>query len=312
MTLSETILGLFAAVFGGSEPAGWNGYAEADTIIVAPVDGGRILSIAADEGERVTAGQPLVVLESDGQRAALAAARAAVAMAEANLDNLRTGLRAEEIAVTEASLHRAEADLDLAQVTLERSALLLAQGRVPQATVDQDQATLKSAEAQVEQLRAELAVARLPAREAERVAAEAALRQAEAEGDRARVALEDRTLEAPIAGLVQVRYHDPGEVASAGAPILSLYDPERLHAIFFLPEADRIRIAPGARLSVTCTGCPETLTATVTTLATDPQYTPPILYSRDERARLVFRAEAEIAAGSGILPGQPLTVVPLR
>lgn len=310
MTVAETLLGLFA-LFGAADPQVWNGYAEADTILMAPVSPGRILMVTADEGDTVAAGQQLVQLESDGQKAALDAARAAVAVAEANLGNLRTGRRDEEIAVIGASLHRAEADLRLARITLDRSGRLLDQGRVPQATVDQDRAAFEAAEAQVEQLRAELAVAQLPAREGERLAAEAALRQARAERDAAQVALDDRRLLAPIGGRVERRFADPGEVVAAGAPILSLYDPARLHAVFFLPEADRMRIAPGARLALSCTGCPEGLTATVTRLATDPQYTPPIIFSREERARLVFRAEAGLAAGSGLMPGQPVTLAPL-
>ncbi|MCE6961851.1 HlyD family efflux transporter periplasmic adaptor subunit [Cereibacter sphaeroides] len=311
MTFPDTILGLFAAFLGAGEPQVWNGYAEADTILVAPVSPGRIVTVAAGEGDLVTAGDPLVELEGDAEKAALAATHAAVAVAEANLGNLRTGGRDEEIAVIAASLHRAEADLGLASITLDRSEQLLAQGRVPQATVDQDRAALTAAEAQVEQLRAELAVAHLPAREGERLAAEAALRQARAEADAAQVALDNRRLIAPIGGRVETRFHDPGEVVAAGAPILSLYDPARLHAVFFLPEEDRLRIAPGTRLALTCTGCPEGLTATVTELATDPQYTPPIIYSREERARLVFRAEAELDAESRLMPGQPVTLEPL-
>ncbi|SNX67709.1 HlyD family secretion protein [Cereibacter ovatus] len=304
----ETLAGVVAALFGGAEPAVWTGYTEAETVLVAPVAPGRIVSIKVRAGDSVAMDQPLVTLDAAADHAALAAAEAAVAGAAAHLDNLRTGRRPEEIAVIRASLHRAEADLGLAQVTLDRSAQLLAQGRVPEATVDRDRAALTAAAAAVEQLRAELAVAGLPARKAERLAAEAALAQARAGAEAARVALRERALSAPLAGRIETRFREPGEVVAAGAPILSLYDPDRLFAVFFVPEAARARLRPGERLSLSCTGCVEGLTATLTELATDPQFTPPVIYSREERARLVFRAKAMVAPGAGLLPGQPVTL----
>ncbi|TKA96064.1 biotin/lipoyl-binding protein, partial [Cereibacter changlensis] len=154
-----------AALGFGSEAQVYNGYAEADYVHVAPLTAGRIVSLAADEGDSVAAGQVLVLLETDSQTAALQAAEAAVAVAKANLDNLQTGSRAAEIAVVAASLHRAEADRNLARTTLARSQRLLDQGRVPQAEVDRDRSALESAEAQVDQLSAELEVAQLPARD---------------------------------------------------------------------------------------------------------------------------------------------------
>lgn len=288
----------------------YNGYAEADYVYVAPLTAGRIVGIAAVEGDSVMAGQTLVTLENDSETAAVRAAEAAVAVARANLDNLQTGSRAAEVAVVQASLHRAEADRDLARTTLLRSQRLLEQGRVPQAEVDRDRTALQSTEAQVEQLAAELEVSQLPARDAQRLAAEAALDMARAEADVARTRLQDRSLAAPIEGQVERRFFETGEVVASGVPVLSIFQPERMKAIFFVPEPSRTATRIGDRLTITCDGCPPGLTATISRLASDPQFTPPILYSRDERERLVFRAEAVIAEGSGLLPGQPISLGP--
>ena len=299
-----------AALGFGSEAQVYNGYAEADYVHVAPLTAGRIVSLAADEGDSVAAGQVLVLLETDSQTAALQAAEAAVAVARANLDNLQTGSRAAEIAVVRASLHRAEADLHLARTTLARSQRLLEQGRVPQAEVDRDLTAVESAEAQLEQLSAELEVAQLPARDAQRLAAEASLDMARAEAEAARIALRDRSLAAPISGLVERRFFEVGEVAASGAPVLAIFEPGELKAIFFIPEPKRAATALGDRLAVTCDGCAPGITARITRLASDPQFTPPILYSRDERDRLVFRAEARLSPGAGLLPGQPVSLAP--
>ena len=77
---------------------------------------------------------------------------------------------------------------------------------------------------------------------------------------------------------------------------------------FFVPELDRSQITIGEELRVSCDGCSDMLMAKVERLATDPQYTPPIIFSREERSRMVFLVEARIEAAEGLTPGQPVTV----
>ncbi|MEO8243776.1 MAG: HlyD family efflux transporter periplasmic adaptor subunit [bacterium] len=311
MSVAGWIMGLVAAVvpgFGAPEVPVFNGYLEADYIYVAPLTAGRIVSLAADEGDQVQDGQVLVTLEDETQKAALQAAEAGVAQAEANLDNLSTGGRADEVAVIAASLHKAEADRDLAASNFARTQTLARQGQVSSAKVDQDSTTLEAAKAQVEQLKAQLNVAQLPARDAQRLAAEAALAMARAGADGARIGLADRILRAPVTGILDRRFYQVGEVAGSGAPVLSIFQPGKIKVIFYVPEAARAGFALGLVMHLACDGCPTGITARVTRMATEPQYTPPILYSRDERGRLVFRAEAQVSDAGGLLPGQPVTL----
>lgn len=311
--LKDFLFGLLALILPGfGVPPGpvYNGYVEADYVYVAPSGAGRIVSIEAAEGDRVTKGQLLLTLEETAQAEALRSAEAGVAVARAELDNLQTGSREAEIEVIRATLHRAYADQTLAQTTLYRSAALLARGLVPPAQVDTDRANLARAEAQIEQLQAQLRVAELPARDAQRLAAEASLDMAVAQAAIAKSNLDDRTIEAPVAGIVDRVYFDAGEVAATGAPILSIFPPDRLKAIFFIPEPERAGVRIGDRLALSCDGCGDGITARITYMASDPQYTPPIIYSREERARLVFRAEALLEHADGLLPGQPVTLRP--
>ncbi len=305
LTAALTALGLMQA-----PQTAWNGYLEADYLYLAPLSAGRIIEIAVQAGDPVTAGAVLVRLETEAQTAALASAKAAVAQAQANLDNLSTGSRAAEIAVIAASVKRAEADRALAEANLKRSAALAEKGEATAARLQQDQAALAVANAQLEQLQAQLAVARLPARDAQRLAAEAALEMAKSQQQSAQIALDDRALTAPIAGRVDQRFYDPGEVAGAGAPILSIYDPGALKVIFFIPEAQRAALKIGDVLDVSCDSCAGALRARVTRIGAAPQFTPPILYSRDERGRLVFRAEALLDGAHGLTPGQPVSLTP--
>ena len=311
MTVWDWIMSVVVAVVPGLGPGAppvYNGYLEADYIYVAPLSAGRIVAIAAGEGEQVRAGQVLVTLEDSAQKAGLQAAEAGVAQAGANLDNLMTGGRADEIAVIAASLHRAEADRALAEANFARTTQLAVQGQVSAARVDQDRTAVAAAAAAVEQLQAQLTVAGLPARDAQRVAAEAALAVARAGAEGARIALADRVLRAPVSGVLERRFYEPGEVAGSGAPLLAIFQPDRLRVIFYLPQAERAGFRLGEVLQMACDGCPAGISARIILMASEPQYTPPILYSRDERGRLVFRAEAQVNGMGGLLPGQPVTL----
>jgi HlyD family secretion protein len=306
--------GLLALVPGlgpAPEPA-WNGYVEADYVYVAAASPGTIASIAAREGQMVAAGEVLFILESRQQDAILRAAEARVEAARANVENLSTGSRADELAVIRATLDKAEADFALATSQYERSVKLLAEGLTPQARADQDRATLRSAEAQVAQLKAQLRVSELPARDPQRVAAEANLIAAEADADKARADLADRTVLAPSDGRIERLYFSNGEMAPAGTPVVALQPAEALKVKFFLAEADRPGFALGDTLAVECDGCGEGLSATISFFASDPQFTPPVIYSRDERKRLSFLAEATLAANSQLHPGQPVTLERVR
>ena len=138
-------LGLFAtimgAIFGPSED-GWNGYIEGDYRYLAPVAGGRITQVVANEGAQVATGELLVTLDTAQEVAAVEGAQAQIAMAAANLDNLQTGSRAPEIAVIRASIDAAEAEAHLAQTDLERTKALVARSVASQAQLEQQQARL--------------------------------------------------------------------------------------------------------------------------------------------------------------------------
>lgn len=310
--MNEFFAGLFAVMMsilpgGTAEHVGYSGYLEADYVYVAPVSAGRIADIAVTEGQTIAAGDTLFALDDAQQQALLTAARARVDSARATLDNLVTGSRVQEIDVIRASLNKAQSDLALAQSNLARSEKLLAAGTVPEVRVEQDRAALASAQAQVDQLTAQVDVAELPARNAQQVAAEANVAAAEADATRAALDLDDRLTLAPVAGTVDRLFYSTGEMAAAGTPVASILPAGALKARFFVPEADRAALAMGDVVQVGCDGCIP-MSAKVTWLASEPQTTPPVIYSREERGRLVYMIEAELDAPGTLRPGQPVTV----
>jgi HlyD family secretion protein len=318
------IVGLLSFIPGvGHAPLpSWNGYVEADYVYAAAPNAGTIESIAVSEGQVVAEGDVLFMLESGQQQAqydaALARAKAAEAQvkaAEATLANLKTGARPEELQVTQASLMQAEASLALAEQNFDRAQDLFANGNVPKSQLDQARASLDAANATVEQLKAQLAVAQLPARDDQIAAATASLAAAEstavaaaADAANTRAMLENRTIVAPEGGRIERLYYSSGEVAGAGAPVVSIAGDETLKIKFYVNEGDRPSFALGQVVSVSCDGCASGLTATIDHFASDPQFTPPIIYSRDERSRLVFLTEAVMVQQRGVLPGQPVSI----
>ncbi|PXA99947.1 secretion protein HlyD [Nostoc sp. 3335mG] len=304
--LVATVLALFAHDRG---PQGFTGYIEADYVYVAPVSAGRIAEIAVSEGEAVDRGALLVTLDQSQQSALLAAAEARVAAARATLENLETGSRSEELDVIRASLQKARADLNLARTSLARSEQLEKTGTVSAARVEVDRNAVATAEAQVDQLTAQLAVAELPARSAQQVAAEANLAAAEADAERARLDLAERRILAPEAGRIERLFYAPGEVAAIGTPMVSILPAEALEARFFVPETARSALSIGQGVTVTCDGCAEVV-ATVVHIASEPQTTPPVIYSTEERSRLVYLVEARLEGATHLQPGQPVSVLP--
>ena len=236
-------------------PAGFTGYVDADYVYVAPPTAGIIASFPAREGQTVKAGEVLFT-QTDAQQKALADAAAAQAdAARATWQNLTTGGRAEELAAAQAAVNKAQADLSLAKLTFARAQKLFASNTITQAQLDADNASLQSAQAALNQADGAAGGDGAAGREEQQKAAEASYNAARANADKARADLADRTVSAPAAGRIERTYYDLGEMAPAGAPVLSLLPAGALKVEFYVAEADRMRLAMGQTVTVGCDGC---------------------------------------------------------
>lgn len=139
--------------------------------------------------------------------------------------------------------------------------------------------------------------------------AEAALRTAEARLNSARTRLQRRQVASPVTGPVQEVYFRVGELVPAGRPVVSVLPPGNVRVRFFVPQ-DRVPgMKIGDAITVTCDGCAAGLTARINFISAQAEFTPPVIYSREERARLVFRIEALPDAPDTMRVGQPVSVV---
>jgi HlyD family secretion protein len=134
------------------------------------------------------------------------------------------------------------------------------------------------------------------------------LRDAQARLNSAQTRLTRRSVFSAVDGTVQQIYYRPGEMVPAGRPVLSLLPPGNIKVRFYIPETALPTIAYGDTVKVTCDGCAGDLTARVSFIARQSEFTPPVIYSLDERAKLVFLVEARTVKRVDLRVGQPVNV----
>lgn len=294
---------------GSNASAGYSGYVEAEYVMVTSTLGGTLMKLAVVRGDPVGAGAPLFALDDAAELAARDEAAAKLRQAEAQLADLLTGKRPDEIQAIVAQRTQAAAALRNAEIDLQRQTQLRTTGNTTIKAHDDARAQRDRDRARVEELEAQLRVARLPGREQEIRAAEHSIDAARGALGQAEWRLAQKRGAAPAAGLVVDTLFRPGEMVPAGAPVVQLLPPANLKIRFFVPETVVARIRPGDAVTLTCDGCPGPIPATVRFVAPQAEYTPPVIYSREQRARLVFMIEARPdAPPAGLKVGQPVDV----
>lgn len=293
----------------GGRQDSFSGYVEGDLLFVGPEEAGRLTALLVSEGDKVKAGAVVARVEDDLQTADLAAAKAQVKEAEARLENARSPLqRPEEIAVLEASERRASAALDLSRIELDRQQKLVPKGASSQASLDAAQHSFDENQAALDEARRRIVAARIASRTHEIQAAQEAVAAARAQVEAATIRLDRRALKAPKDGAIQTVYFRVGELVPSGRPVVSMLPPGLVKVRFFVPEAVLPQVALGQTVGVDCDGCPP-LSAKVSFISDQAEYTPPVIYSREERSKLVYLIEAKPTDPAAARPGQPVTVL---
>jgi len=295
-------------------PTEWQGYAEADFVKVGPTQQGLLTAVAVARGDEVAAGALLFRQDNTADRATRDQAARQLNQAKEQLANLQAAAKPTEIDQAEANLADARATLTRTKTDLDRAEQLIKVGGMSAETLDQRRADFRSATAKVAALEAALAQARAPmGRSREIEAQRAAVEAAQAALDAAEWRLSQRTVAAPTAARVADVLARPGETMAAGAPVVSLLPPGNIFVRFFVPEPDLADIHLGDRVAIGCDNCPADLSGTISFIAPQAEYTPPVIYSDANRAKLVYMIEARPppARASLLNPGQPVAVRPL-
>lgn len=300
-------------VLGGctdSDTPAFQGYIEGEYVYLASSRAGRLEALLTERGRTVEKEALLFELEAAYEGHAQRQAEQQLLAAKAQLSDMETGRRAEEIAMAEAQLEQAKANAVNAATVLRRNETLIKTSGVSRKELDDSRAAAQSTAARVTELTRQLDVYRLPAREQAIAAQEATVNAAEARVEQARWDVDQKRLHAPASGLVVDTLFRVGEWVPAGSPVVQLLPPGNVKIRFFVPEQRVSDLHVGDRVLISVDGRPEPLQAVISHVAANAEYTPPIIYSNETRSKLVFMIEArpEPALAAELHPGQPVSV----
>ena len=266
----------------GQKTDGLHGYAEGKFVMLAPETTGRVKTISATEGVHVDAGAALFQLEDTAEQAALDAARANADAAGARFDDAAAGGRTQEIAAARDLVRQAVASQERARKDQSRAQELFNSGAIARAQLDAAIAAAETANAQVAELRQRLTLVELPARQDQLRNLTAGARQAAAQAQGAADALRKRAVAAPAAGKVERVVRHAGDLASPSMPVMRFLPDGQMIAVLYIPEPRLAQTPVGTKLAIVCDGCPADTRAEIISIASEPEFTPPVIYSDAE------------------------------
>lgn len=290
----------------------YQGYAEGEYILVAAPYAGALERLSVARGQRIEAGVPLFVLEQGNETAARRESEQRLRSAEARVTNLGGAQRTEQVRALEAAVGKAVSALEYTKVQYARNEKLLRDGFISPAGLDTWRTAMERNESDLQEARAQLAYARQSVgRPAELASARADAGAAQAVVAQAEWKLDQKSQKAPAGGFVQETFFVAGEWVPAGKPVVSLLPPENVKLRFFVPETVVGQLKMGGTVRVHCDGCGDDIPATLSYVSSQAEYTPPVIYSRESRAKLVFMVEARPSPKDAVRlkPGQPVDVV---
>ena len=291
------------------ESSTYQGYLEGEFVYLSSPLAGRLDKLAVQKGAIVTAGTPLFTLEQGAELAKLREAAERSRQAQARLADLRKGQRPSELAALEARLAQARATAEQAGRDLARATKLHESQVSNDEDFDRARLNQETSTKLVAEIAAQLDTAQLGARPDAIAAGEADAAAAQAALDQAGWSVAQKSQSAPRGGLVYDTLYREGEFVAAAAPVLALLPPENIKVRFFVAEAEYGKLKAGDTVKVTIAGHDAPLEARISYLSPKPEYTPPVLYNRENRAKLVFMVEAVFDADARDLhPGQPVEV----
>lgn len=281
----------------------FTGYVISDDIYMSSPVAGTLTAVAVQRGQRIAAGAPLFRIDPTVRAAQTEQARAVIAANEAQVGQQEAGL-----ARARADLAAAQADADRTGVELQRLSAAQREkpGSVAQLDIDRARASHDGALQRRDAARTQLGSA-----SAAIAAARAQVRQAQAGLTSAERELSDLAPVAPSGGRIEDVMFKPGESVPPNVPVVSIVPDGQVKVRFYVSQALVNGYKPGRKVAIGCDGCAAGMTAVVEFVASEPEYTPPVIYSLDAREKLVFLVEARSSDPRKLLPGQPIDVASL-
>ena len=303
------VLGLLPGC-GVSDSGRVQGYVEAEFVYVSSPLAGTVTSLSVRRGDQAKAGDPLFALDAIPEKAARDEAVRKLAQGYANWEDLKKGKRPSEIKSAEEQLAQARAALVLSDKLFVRQKNLMETSATSPEDFERARAQYEQDRRRVAQLEADLETAKLPARIDQIEAAEENVRALEASLAKAEWDLAQKSQRAPKDGLVFDTLFREGEWAQAGKPVVALLPPSNIKVRAYVPEVKIGSVQVGMPARVIVDGVPDPSVGKVSFISPQAEYTPPVIYSRESRSKLVFLIEVRFddRTAAKLHPGQPVDV----
>ncbi|MBI5739794.1 MAG: HlyD family efflux transporter periplasmic adaptor subunit [Nitrospirae bacterium] len=292
------------------DPDRTQGYIEGEFVYVSSPFGGTLKTLHVRQGQQARAGDILFTLESVSEKAARDEAQWRLKQARENLKDAQKGKRSSEIEAFEAQLKQAEAALSLSEKELGRQEGLFLSGLIAAQDIDRARSAYDQDRQRVAQLKADIKTAHLGLRSDQIAAAKANVQALEAALAGAEWDLLQKRQAAPQSGLVFDTLFREGEFVPAGRPVVTLLPAGNIKVRAFVPQTRLSAIHTGDKVRVFVDGSQGPSIGTISFISPRAEYTPPVIYSKEGRSKLVFMIEAVFAPETAVNlhPGQPVDI----
>jgi HlyD family secretion protein len=292
-------------------PTSYAGYVEGEYVYLSVPVSGYLSQLDLKRGARVHANTAIFSVDAKLDETSLQQAMAQSQAAQERASNLNARRRTPEIQSAQASLRAAQSALDLANSHLQRTQSLATQHFVSELALDDARAQQRQAQAQWEAAQAALKLANEPiGRNAERSAAVSDVKAAQSLAEQRTWLVEHSTARSNSDGELVDVYFRVGEWVNAYKPVAAVLPDQGRLIRFFVPQAVLPHIQPGSTVRVQCDGCREEIRATVEVIYPNAEFSPPVIFSKERREKLLFRIDARPQSGGTMLlpPGLPVSV----
>ena len=303
LTLPTILMGC-----GNSDKHLHQGYVEGQNIYLASPYSGALVESLVERGQTVKKGELLFKLDPNPQDILIAETTAELEQAQHVLADVNKPRRPEEIAEIEAQLGEADAELQLAALRVKRAQTLYDKHVTPKDNLDETLERYQKVIYLKAEVEAKLKLAKIGAREDQIKAQRARTSFALSQLNQTKWQLTQKSIFSPAEGVIFDTYYQKGEFVIAQRPIASLLSPDSIRIEFFVPASELSILQVGQKITFDCDGCDTNNQAVVRYISPAAEYVPPLVYSRENRDKLVFRIKATISNPTKFKPGQPVVV----
>lgn len=296
---------------GSDSSKNYHGYVEEDAVYLTSSRSGILKERFVNRGQFVDKGSKLFRLDSNPEALVLRLRQAELSQAKEILQDLIKPKRRPEIGSIQAQIEQIDAQLKLAQIRVNRYAKLYKRNATEKDTLDAAIARHEQLEHRKSELKANLALAKLGSREDQIKAQQETVNALTASVENAAWQLSQKTVYAPKSGYILDTFFEEGEFVN-DKPVLALLSLEDIRIEFFIPVDKLDDVYLNQIIYFTCMGCKDQYKANISYISPEAEYLPPLVYSRENRDKLVFRVKAKPNKPGRFKPGQPVTITTIE